>query len=235
MNIFQQRQFDRFARASKFIDAHSEDFTPNSQAIVLNSELKTTLASVEESSQQKPQETSKPKASASMKKAALNELREELDRIAQTAEALKKIDPDFKNTFTLPDKRLKDKLVSAAQQFQKDALPLKERFISFEMKPEFLDTLGAKLEAYKATQAPQVARTKGPKPKSADTSLPFNKASQLMEVISIVVKNKYQGDATALQAWEDAIRLNTPPRRRKSSEEAEAAPKPAKKTRAAKG
>jgi hypothetical protein len=178
------------------------------------------------SAEKEPKATgSKTRSYTSAKLAALNALREDLVAIARSAEVISGSDSNFKNSFILPDRRRKNELANAARQFIRDAAPIKAEFLALEMNENFLDRLQSRLDAYEAAQKGQKS-TSGERPAATDalSSLAADGA-RILEVLDVVVRNKYSGQTDVLGAWEEASALEFTPRRKKAGKAAEPAKK----------
>jgi hypothetical protein len=225
MTIIQQRQYDRFGRSGKFIDEHKDEFTAGSQALTTREELKTVIDGFEAASQQQKPAGTGSRSYTSAKLSALNALREDLVRIAQTAEVIATLNSKFKNTFILPDRRRKNELAAAARQFIKSATPVKAEFEALEMKSDFLEQLKTRLDAYEAAQSGQGA-VKGERAVASDPiSGLVAEGDRLVGVLNVMVQNKYRGQNEVLEAWAEASNLEFTPRRKKGERAAEKASK----------
>jgi hypothetical protein len=225
MTILQQRQYDRFGRAGKFIDEHKDDFAPGSKALTLRDELKSVVDNFQTASQQPKAAGTGSRSYTSAKLSALNALREDLVLIADTAAVIAAGNSKFKNTFILPDRRRKNELAAAARQFIKSATPLKAEFEALEMKSDFLDHLKERLEAYEAAQSGQGAE-KGQRAVATDPlSGLVAEGDKLVDVLKVVVRNKYRGQNEILADWEAASALEFTPRRKRGEKAAEKASK----------
>lgn len=225
MTIIQQRQYDRFGRAAKFIDEHKGDFAAGSKALALRDELQTVIDNFQAASEQPKATGTGSRSYTSAKLSALNALREDLVLIADTAGVIAASNSKFKNTFVLPDRRRKNELAAAARQFIKSATPVKAEFEALEMKPDFLDHLKERLEAYEAAQNGQGAE-KSPRAVANDPiSGLVAEGDKLVDVLKVVVRNKYRGQNDILADWEAASALEFTPRRKRGEKAAEKAAK----------
>ncbi|PQV64778.1 hypothetical protein B1R32_10345 [Abditibacterium utsteinense] len=226
MTIFQQRQYSRFDRSVKYIESHKSDFASGSKALSLRDELKTITGEFSAASQEPKAARAGSRSYTSAKLTALNALREDLVAIARSAEVIAVGNTQFKNTFILPDRRRKDELANAARQFIKDAQPVKADFLSLEMNANFLQQLQERLDAFEATQKGGQGASKGEKIVATDAlSTLVGRGSLALDVLDVVIRNKYRGNTEALKAWEDASSLEFTPRRKKGEKAAAAAAK----------
>ncbi len=225
MTIFQQRQHNRFDRSVKYIEARKSDFASGSKALSLRDDLKSIISEFSAAKQQPKPAGSRSYTSAKL--TALNALREDLVAIARSAEVIARSNDKFKNTFILPDRRRKNELADAARQFIKDAQPVKAEFVSLEMSEDFLSQLQERLSAFEATQSGQTA-SKGEKTVATDAiSTLIGRGSQALDILDVVMRNKYRGNTEAIKAWEEASSLEFTPRRKKGEKTAVAAKKAA--------
>lgn len=225
MTIYQQRQYNRFDRSVKYIDSRQSDFAAGSKALTLRDELKTMLGEFNAAGQEPKAAGKGSRSYTSAKLSALNALREDLVAIARSAEVIAAGNSKFKNTFMLPDRRRKNELASAARQFIKDAGSVKDEFLALEMKPNFLEQLQTRLDGYEAAQGGQKPE-KGARVVATDAvSTLVSRGSLALDVLDVVMRNKYSEDADAIKAWEEACSLEFTPRRKKGEKAAAGAKK----------
>jgi hypothetical protein len=217
MTILQQRQYDRFGRSVQFLDAHQGEFASGSRALALRDDLKQIIASLDATGKTQGSKPRGKRGFTSAKQIALNALREELVAIARTAETIAQHDSSFKNTYTLPDKRRKEELVKAAAQFAKEAEKNKKQFAEYEMPSDFLETLQARVDNYKAAQAGDP--TSAPKGDgSVDEQGELAKSGvRLIDNIDVIVRNKFRGNTDVLSEWAAASKVESPPRKRRET------------------
>jgi hypothetical protein len=217
MTILQQRQYNRFARTAKFLDKHEKDFSSGSKALALRDEIKDILGGFHAAGQERKASGSGSRSQASAKLSALNALRSDLDAIARTAEVIEKSNPQFKNSFKLPDRRRKEELASAARQFIKDAELVKDEFIGFEMREDFLTELQNRIDGYEAAKSGAGRGQQTPKRGASNDALGnlLSRGASILEVLDVIVQNKYHGQSSALNEWSDAAKLEFTPRRKK--------------------
>lgn len=217
MTILQQRQYNRFARTAKFLDKHEGDFSSGSQALSLRDELKDILGGFHAAGQERKASGTGSRSQSSAKLAALNALRGDLVAIANTAEIIEKRNPNFKNSFKLPDRRRKEELASAARQFIKDAEAVKSEFIAFEMPEDFLQQLQSRIDGYEAAKSGTARAPQGGKREVSTDALGnlLSRGAGITQAIDVMVKNKYRGQNPVLNEWNEAAKLEFTPRRKK--------------------
>ncbi|MBW3636975.1 MAG: hypothetical protein KY445_11035 [Armatimonadetes bacterium] len=217
MTILQQRQYNRFARSSKFLDKHESEFSSGSRALALRDELKDVLGSFHAAGQERKSSGTGSRSQASAKLTALNALRGALVAIANTAEVIEKSNPKFKNTFKLPDRRRKEELANAARQFIKDAQPVKGEFLALEMRDDFLDELQRRIDDYEAAKSETGRGQQAGKRQVSNDALGnlLTRGAQAMEVLDVIVKNKYSDQPPVMNEWSEASKLEFTPRRKK--------------------
>lgn len=226
MTILQQRQYDRFERSIKFIGQNKGDFASGSKALSLSDELQGVLDGFKSASQETKPAGKGSRSYKSAKLSALNALREDLVAISRSAQVLEGTDAKFKNTFLLPDRRRKNDLAAAARQFIKDATPLKSEFQGLEMKEDFLEQLQGRLDAYEAAQSGQGGTVKGEAPVATDAlGTLVAQGSRIVDVLDVIMRNKFRGQSDVLKAWDDASMVEFTPRRKKGERAAEKAAK----------
>lgn len=227
MTIYQQRQYNRFDRSIKYIDARAGDFASGSKALSLRDDLKSVLSEFSAAGKEQKPAGAGSRSYTSAKLSALNALREDLVAIARSADVIAAGNSKFKNSFVLPDRRRKNELADAARQFIKDAGAVKGEFLALEMAPDFLDQLQERLDGYEAAQSGQNS-VKGERVVATDAiSTLVGRGSLALDVLDVVMRNKYRGNADALKAWEEACSLEFTPRRKKGEKAAAAAKKAA--------
>ena len=212
MRVYHQRQVHRFQRSIEFVEKHSKEFAPGSRALSLTEQLREVVGQLDVVPEKK--KGVKSSAPASGKLAALNALREELGRIARTAKVIGDHDPSFKNSFILPDKRRKEELAKAAQQFIKDASANRKAFAEYEVKDDFLDVLQSKLDTYNESQAVSAPSRQGSGPSLTETGATVQKGANALEALDVIVHNKFHGNDAMIEEWHAAsgvevVRRNT--------------------------
>lgn len=228
MTIYQQRQYNRFDRSVKYIEARKGDFASGSKALSLRDELKSIASEFSAASQEPKSARAGSRSYTSAKLTALNALREDLVAISRSAEVIAVGNTKFKNTFILPDRRRKNELANAARQFIQDAQAVKAEFLALEMDDNFLGQLQERLDAFEATQKGGQSASKGEKVVASDAvSTLVGRGSLALDVLDVVMRNKYRGNAEALKGWEEASSLEFTPRRKKGEKAVPAAKKSA--------
>lgn len=197
-----QRQVLRFQRSIEFVEKHNNEFAPGSRALSLANQLKEVVGQLGVVPEKK--KSVKSDAPASGKLAALNALREELGRIARTAKTIQDHNPDFNNTFILPDKRRKEELAKAAQQFIKDAKASLKDFKEYEVKDNFLDVLQEKLDAYNQSQAVSAPSRQGSGASLSETGVIVQKGAGALDALDVIMHNKYEKTDPLLSEWKSA-------------------------------
>lgn len=215
MRIYHKRQADRFQRSIKFVEKHSQEFAAGSRALTLADQLKEVAHQLETTPEKTP--GVKSNVPASGKLAALNGLREELGQIARTAKAIEAHDPDFNNTFILPDKRRKDDLAKAAKQFIKDASANRQAFAEYEVQDDFLDVLQSKLDTYNETQSVSAPSRQGSGATLSETGEAVQKGSQLLDTLDVIVRNKFRNNDAMMSEWLDASTVEAMKRKSKKN------------------
>lgn len=225
MTILQQRQYSRFERTIRFIDQHAGEFASGAKALSVGEELKDVVSNFEAAGKEQKSTGNGTRSYTSAKLTALNALREDLVAISRTADVIASSNPKFKNTFTLPDRRRKNELADAARQFIKDAKSSKAEFEALEMRPDFLEQLKTRLDAYEAAQSGQ-GTPAGQKVVATDAlSDLVVRGATLVDVLDVIVQNKYRGQEERLNEWAEASALEFTPRRKKGERAAEKAAK----------
>lgn len=225
MTIYQQRQYNRFDRSVKYIDSHQSEFAAGSKALSLRDDLKGLLSEFSAAERQPKASGAGSRSYTSAKLSALNALREDLVAIARSAEVIAAGNSKFKNSFMLPDRRRKNELADAARQFIKDAGAVKAEFLALEMAPNFLEQLQERLDGYQAAQSGQ-GSARGERVVATDAvSTLVSRGSLALDVLDVVIRNKFRGNADALKAWEAACSLEFTPRRKKGEKAAAAGAK----------
>lgn len=215
MRVYHKRQVDRFQRSIKFVEQHSKEFATGSRALGLADQLKEVVNQLEVMPEKKTGVVGK--APASGKLAALNALRDELGRISRTAKAIEAHNPDFNNTFILPDKRKKDDLAKAAKQFIQDAKANLKSFKEYEVQDDFLDVLQSKLDAYNETQSFSAPSRQGSGVSLSETGAAVQKGSQVLDILDVIVRNKFRGNDEMISQWHEASTVEAVKRKSKKA------------------
>lgn len=216
MTILQQRQYDRLNRSLKFLGARENDIKSSGPARALYNDLRELVSQIEES-RKKP----RGRTYSSPKIAALNNLRADIVKVSRTAAVISQYNPDFKNSFSIPDKRRKDDLVKTARDFVEKVGENKKVFGEWEIKDAFLKTMQRHIEEYQKVASAKPGPVGTNRRASDEVSALLEQGAVLMESLDVLMENKFHEQSEELSAWREAAALEKSRRRSRKRKDAQ--------------
>lgn len=218
MNDTQRRRHERGLRVRDFTETVKDSFAANSkstQAIARVGQLVEQLIALDAA-----HATNKRAALAgtSGKKDTREELHSMLKRLSRTANAVGMDDPAVKDRFRLPTSNPNAQtLIGTARSFLAEATPLKTRLAEYGLSGDFLNTLGAKIEAFETYASQQNTGASERKANSAAIDAALDELDAEIARLDAIVTNQFADDAARLAAWQSARRVEQAPRKTKNA------------------
>jgi hypothetical protein len=147
MNDSENRRRQMFARVDDFGDAHSQDFAANSLGQQTFAALKTILGELDGHAASEASGFGSAREGTTTRAQARDALRDDLEAIARTAEAMAFDVTGLDDKFKLPPVGNDQRLLTAARSFAADAAPLSAQFVAHELPSDFLDDLNVDITA----------------------------------------------------------------------------------------
>jgi hypothetical protein len=144
-------------------------------------------------------------------------LRDDLDAIYKTMQAVALDHPGIEPNFRLPkNRRLDQQMIRAGQEFIKYATPLKDEFIAHQLPANFLDGLRSEIEALQQAINAQ-AQYKSDRRAAVDTLVQaVDNAMIAVQRLDAIIPNIFGDDHEVMTAWDVARQVNKPKHRKKA-------------------
>ncbi|HEV2882423.1 MAG TPA: hypothetical protein VGX24_14180 [Pyrinomonadaceae bacterium] len=219
MNDNQRRRFERLARAASFGATVSASFPESGKGGQALARLTAAVADAEtHATARATNERVQQQGTASRRDARLA-IQSHIAAVSDTAATIGLDHPEVRDSFRRPRANANDQtLLSTARSFALAALPLKARFIEYDMPADFLERLNESVTAFEQAIDEQ---TSGASARlAANTALEetLKGGEQELEKFDTAVRNKFRDDAAKLAAWESARHLERASRSRKTVE-----------------
>ena len=137
-------------------------------------------------------------------------LTKSLEAISVTAKSLAVTTPALADRFRLPKRVSEQKLVATARAFLKDATPLKDQFIAFEMRPNFLDDLETHIEQFEASISEKDLARGSRVAATAGMLTAMQRALDIVDQLRGVLHNRLEGDDALRTEWLAASHIERP-------------------------
>jgi hypothetical protein len=148
------------------------------------------------------------------KTAIFNEIYADLRRIAQTAEILKRRNPDFANTYTLPrDMMSRAQLLDKAKAVHADSAAHEDDFFALGLSRTFRAELQADITALEAVSQSQADAKRSTVGANAAANAILEEALDNREILNRALRNHYRDSPQKLAEWLTACRIERAPQR----------------------
>ena len=215
MNDSQTKTFEMLRRVDGFGAEHAADFPAASLGGEKFAALGGVIDELEKQGTAQSAGGSGAKTSTGAKRAAREELREQMAAISETARAMESARPGIAASFRMPNTNGGQALSNAARAFVEAATPLKQEFIRHELPATFLEDLSAALNTFESAQSSQNQNTERRVTATAAIESVVERGRRLVRELNVIVNNKYRKDSATLAAWESASRVERLPRKKK--------------------
>jgi hypothetical protein len=202
-----------FTRARDFGVAHSRDFADDSLARDLFATLTSIVTEIEIHAASEVSGKGMARQSTSTRSQARQALREDLESINRTAEAMANEVPGLDNKFQLPP--VNDQLLlNAARAFVTDATPLSAQFIAHEMPADFLADLNADIAALETAISNQASGVGDHVAARVAIDTAIDRGVSIVRRLDAIIRNRYLGNASVRAEWTSASHTERAPRRK---------------------
>jgi hypothetical protein len=162
------------------------------------------------------------RAKVTSKAVAFEAVRQDLLAMHRTADVIDDDVPGFADQFPLPARKSIQEYLDAARAYRQHAAPVAARFIEHDMPEDFLQDLDqdiAQLDtAMREQESTRHARV------AADVAFDEAMADAMQHIkrLDVCLQNKLKTNTQLRRVWDDARRVEYPPRRRRSAAEVDA-------------
>ena len=213
MNDRQRRRFERLARVSNFGASVSGDFPATGKGGQAHARLAAAVAAAGTHDTARATNQRERQQSTGARKDTRLTIQTSLAAISNTADTIALDHPEVKDSFRRPRTNINDQtLLSTARSFAAAALPLKARFIEYEMPTDFLEQLDKAISGFEQSVNRQTSGASAGLASNAALENTLKQGEQELEKFDTAVRNKFRDDPAKLAAWESARRLEKAPR-----------------------
>jgi chromosome segregation ATPase len=218
MNDRQRRRFERLVRSRDTAATRGADFPANSVGGKALAGISNRIAEIENLDAARSTDHRTFQHGTSSKREAREALRRQLAAISETAQTIALDFPELKDKFRRPRSNFNDQnLLTTARSFHAEATPLTARFIEYNMAANFLDTLNDVIEDFEQAINQQNLGRGGRRANIVALETALDAAEQDLERLDTAIHNKFAGDPATLASWESARRLQSAPKKPKTS------------------
>jgi hypothetical protein len=213
MNDRENRRLQMFIRARDFGVAHSSDFTDGSLGRQLVATLTTTITEIENHAAAEVSGKGQARQGSATRSMAREALREDLEAINRTADAMGADVPGLEGKFELPP--VNDQLLlNAARAFVTDAAPLRGQFVAHELPADFLDVLNADIVALETAISEQASGVGDHVAAGASIDDAMGRGNDAVRKLDAIVQNRYVNNPGVLAEWASASHTERAPQRK---------------------
>lgn len=223
MNDKQRRRYERVVRSQDYISADPEIFPAGSKGAQAFVRFKAAIEEVENLDASRETGERASKQGTLTRQDARERLRQSVAAISRTAQTIAIDDPSFKGQFNVPRGSLNDQgLLAVARSFATEALPLKAKFIEYDLPADFLDKLGEAITDFERAVNQQNQGATARKSALSAIEDALVRAEQELERCDTALRNKVT-DPAKLAAWDSARRMERAPQKQKAKKQDKAA------------
>ena len=218
MNDKQRRRYERLARSQDYISVDATIFPAGSKGAQAFSRLKAAITEVETLDASRETGARASKQGTLTRKDARERLKQSIAAITRTSQIIALDDPSYKGKFKPPRNKINDQdFLAVARSFATEVLPVKAKFIEYDMPTTFLDDHNAAITDFDAAvnQQNQGATTSKSARASVDNAL--TRAEEELGRCDIALRNKVT-DTAKLAAWDSARRMEQAPQKPKQKQ-----------------
>lgn len=213
MKDTEQRGYEMFVRVRDYVTARNADFPPTSAAGLLVISLREVIAEIEAKAAEQSSGFSARRVGTASRGVARESLREQMEAISRTADALSLTTPGLEDRFRLPRNNNDQLLINTARAFARDALPFAAQFIGFGLPETFLADLNEAIEEFEQA----INRQNSGRDAHVAATMAIDEALErginLVRQLDAIVRNKHRDDPAQLAAWQSASRIERSPQR----------------------
>ena len=220
MNRKNFQHVEMLARVVEFGAAYVDLFPKNTWAGQSFAELGAALSKVSEHASRQIASRNAVRAGTTLREAAHETLRKQLQRISGTASAIAIDTPGLDGHFRMPNRNRDQALIQGAKVFVHAAEPLKKAFVQHRLPNSFIEDLDAAARQLERTIQEQVSSKT--KRAHAATALGDDLAQclKLLKRVDAIVGNTLADNAPLMAEWDVTRRAGRGPTRTKSPEPA---------------
>jgi hypothetical protein len=227
MNGDETRKLEMLARVRDFGAGHPAAFPPGGLAADLLTRVGAALDALADHAAAQIAGFSSARRATVDRTRARRALRDDLEAISRTAEAVDVTTPGVAKKFRMPGAARDQTLLGTARAFIADAPPFAAEFVRRELPADFLDTLASDVAAFEHALSAQRRSREGHKTATASIDEALAAGLAALRELDPVLRNKFRGDALMLLAWEQTSRVQRGPAARKAAPDDPAAAPPA--------
>lgn len=225
MNDKQRLRYERLARGHSYGAEHAADFPQTGKGAQAHTRLGEAIADADKHDTDSITNQRTRQQNTGHRQAGREALQASLTAISGTADTIALDHPEVRDAFRRPRGKLSDQtLLGTARSFAAAALPLKARFIEYDMPADFLEQLDAHIDSFEEAMSGQTSSAGARVAANAALEDALKRGEQELEKLETAVRNKFRDDPARLAAWESARRLERTPRTRKTTDETPAPP-----------
>jgi hypothetical protein len=219
MDSTHRRHLERLARASAYATLNATDLPDTSKAGLAATGIRAILDEIDTIEAMRASNLQFLRQATGGKNDERKSLRAQLRAISETARIIGLDHPEVKGVFKFNAANKSDiTLLAAARSFANDALPLKSRFIEYDMHADFLDKLNASIAAFERHLDRQTTGQGENIDATVSLEAAFRRGEEMLERLDAAIRNKYHNDPVKIAAWESARRLERAPQRKNTDE-----------------
>lgn len=210
MNDMERRRYNMLVRVRDFGAENAGDFPASSVGGANFAVVGTVIGELEQSGA--AQMSGAAQQSTTQKAAARAGLREDLQAINRTANALALDNAGLDDKFRMPRGDNDQTLLAAARTFLAEAAPHKKDFTDYGLPADFLTELQADIEAFEQAATDKSTATGARVEATAAIDAAIQTGMTAVKKLDAVVSNKYRDDAGKLAAWTSVSHVERAPR-----------------------
>jgi len=214
MNDRESRRIHMFVRVDGFGNAHIDDFVANSIGRTLFVDLKAVITELHAHAAAEVSGRGSARQGTDMRAEGRRELREDLEAIYRTAQAMDEEGNMISELFRVPPKGNDRALINAARAARANAEPLKAQFIAHELRADFLEGLDADIAAFEKAMTDQSSAVGDHIAANAAIDELIERGNNIVRKLDAIVRNKYANSVGVLAEWTSASHTERAPRRK---------------------
>ena len=230
MDSLFRRKLEMVIRVRGFGVEHAGLFPAGTKGAELFGALATVVDELEALAGNQVSGSASIQESSTTKSVARAALKQDVEAISLLSRALAVTTPGLDDKFRVHRNFSDQKLLATARAFAKDALPLKDRFIAFEMNPTFLEELESHITQFERSLVDKNTATDHRVAATAAMEAAMRNALHIVDQLRGLIINKLRNQDGLKEAWLAASRVTRSRKRtdsKKSQGSGESEGKPA--------
>lgn len=215
MNERDIKQNERFIRAVVFKDDNLAIISTSQKALECFADIAAAIIALETESANQLKGSTDSKKEHSTKNTAREHLREYLQTILRTANAVDYEIPNFSKEFVFPKNRTDQELLTSARVTLPKVVANKQIFIKYGLEAEIISDLEAEINAFEATLMTSASAVGMKVTATSEIGEAVKKGSIGLRVADAIIKNLFRDNPSKLAAWTAASHLERAAKRRK--------------------